>query len=100
MCASIDSYTLLSLIGFGHLSDLIGRDSYILANGAGVMSATSKHEVLAGAAVKRFRELLDQAPVCQCGNNCETRRFLVKQFKARDSRANHLFAELFDEVLS
>lgn len=61
--------------------------------------ATEKHEILAGAAVKKFLELLDQAPRCPSGKKCETRVFLLKQLKSRDARANQLFADLFDEVL-
>lgn len=63
------------------------------------MAATTKHEILAGAAVKKFLELLDDAPRCQCGSGCETRMFLIRQLKSRDTRANQLFADLFDEVL-
>lgn len=63
------------------------------------MAATTKHEILAGAAVKRFLELLEDAPRCQCGNSCETRMFLNRQLKSRDARANQIFADLFDEVL-
>jgi len=60
---------------------------------------TTKHEILAGAAVKKFLELLDDAPRCQCGSGCETRMFLIRQLKSKDARANQLFADLFDEVL-
>jgi len=63
------------------------------------MAATTKHEILAAAAVKRFLQLLEDAPPCKCGDECETRRALVKQLKSRDRKANRLFAELFDEVL-
>jgi len=63
------------------------------------MAATTKHEILAGTAVKRFLELLDQAPRCQCGNSCGTHMFLVRYLKSKDERANQLFADLFDEVL-
>ena len=63
------------------------------------MAATTKHEILAGAAVKRFLELLDDAPKCASGNKCQTRVFLLQQLKSRDARANRLFADLFDEVL-
>ena len=63
------------------------------------MAATTKHEILAGAAVKRFLELLEDAPRCQCGSSCETRMFLNRQLKSRDARANQIFADLFDEVL-
>ena len=60
---------------------------------------STKHEILAGAAVKRFLELLEQAPRCGCGNSYETRMVLVRQLKSKDARANQLFADLFDEVL-
>jgi hypothetical protein len=63
------------------------------------LAATSKHEILAGAAVKKFLELLDDAPRCQCGKECETRMFLIRQLKSKDARANQVFADLFDEVL-
>ena len=63
------------------------------------MSSTTRHEILAGAAVKKFLKLLGDAPRCQCGSNCETRLFLVRHLKAKDFRANQLFADLFDEVL-
>ena len=63
------------------------------------MAATTKHEILAGAAVKKFLELLDHAPKCPYGNKCQTRVFLLQQLKSRDARANRLFADLFDEVL-
>jgi len=64
------------------------------------LSSTTRHEILAGAAVKKFLKLLGDAPRCQCGGNCETRLFLVRHLKAKDFRANQLFADLFDEVLS
>jgi len=63
------------------------------------LAVTSKHEVLAGAAIKKFLELLEDAPRCQCGNGCETRMFLNRQLKSRDARANQIFADLFDQVL-
>ena len=63
------------------------------------LTMTSKHEILAGAAIKKFLEFLDQAPRCQCGSACETRMYLMRQLKARDTKANQLFAGLFDEVL-
>ena len=65
----------------------------------GWLSQTTKHEILAGAAIKKFLELLDDAPRCQCGSGCETRMFLIRQLKSKDARANQLFADLFDEVL-
>jgi hypothetical protein len=54
---------------------------------------------LAAAAVKKFLQLLEDAPRCKCGGGCETRQFLIKQLKSRDARANRMFADLFDEVL-
>jgi len=63
------------------------------------LSGTTEHEILAGAAVKRFLELLDDAPRCQFGNGCETRMFLIRQLRSKDARANQMFADFFDEVL-
>jgi len=60
----------------------------------------TKHEVLAAAAIKRFLRMLEGAPRCRCGSTCETRQYLLRQLRSRDSRANRLFAQLFDEVLS
>ena len=59
-----------------------------------------KHEVLAAAAIKRFQHMLEGAPRCKCGSKCETRQYLLRQLRSRDSQANRLFAQLFDEVLS
>jgi hypothetical protein len=63
------------------------------------MAATTKHEILAGAAVKRFLQLLEDAPRCKCGNECETRAALLKQLRSKDAKANRMLAELFEEVL-
>jgi len=50
--------------------------------------------------MKMFSSLRDDAPRCQYGNSCETRIFLIRQLKSRDTRANRMFADLFDEVLA
>ena len=64
------------------------------------LTMTSEHEILAGAAVKKFLEPVDQAPRCGCGNSCEARILLVRQLKSKDTRPNQMFADLFDEVLA
>jgi len=63
------------------------------------MAVTTKHEVMAAAAIKSFAELISQAPRCKCGARCEALRFLQEKIREKSLWADKLCAELFNDVV-
>ncbi len=59
------------------------------------MSATSRYEVVAAAAVKKFRELIEQYE----GTTEGLKPYLLKRLSKMETRADELLAGIMDEIL-
>jgi hypothetical protein len=59
------------------------------------MSSTSRYEVVAAAAVKRFREMINEYK----GPADGLRAHLLKQLGKMETRADELLAGIMDEIL-
>jgi len=66
-----------------------------LGNPLPAMSSTSRYEVVAAAAVKKFREMIDEYK----GPGEGLRGYLVKRLAKMDGRADELLAGIMDEIL-
>lgn len=59
------------------------------------LSATSRHEVVAAAAVKKFRQMIDEYQ----GPLDGLRGYLLKRLSKMDGRGDELLASIIDEIL-
>ena len=59
------------------------------------MSSTSRYEVVAAAAVKKFREMITQYQ----GPAEGLRAYLLRRLAKMDGRADELLANIMDEIL-
>jgi len=59
------------------------------------MSSTSRYEVVAAAAVKKFREMIEEYK----GPAEGLKAYLVKRLNRMENKADELLADIMDEIL-